>query len=132
MAKRRRPSSPLQRPAAPKLRARLWIDVAGKPAMTDATADLLEQIEACGSLSEAARRLHFSYRRAWMLLDAANRRWSGPLAITATGGKRGGGTRLTPMGIALIHSFRDVQIQLEHLLDHAGAMFNAAAQQAAE
>jgi molybdate transport system regulatory protein len=132
MAKHRRSSPPPKRPVAPKLRARLWIDVAGKPAMTEATADLLEQIEACGSLSEAARRLRFSYRRAWMLVDAANRRWSGPLAITATGGKRGGGTRLTPMGVAVLHSFRDVQIQLDHLLDQAGAMFKAASQQAAE
>ena len=59
--------------------------------MTEAGADLLEQIEATGSLSEAARRLRFSYRRAWMLLDAMNRRWPRPLVTTAVGGKRGGG-----------------------------------------
>ena len=51
-----------------------------------------------GSLSEAARRLHFSYRRAWMLVDAMNRRWPAPLVTLATGGKRGGGARLTDLG----------------------------------
>ena len=59
-------------------------------------ADLLEQIEACGSLSEAARRLHFAYRRAWLLLDAMNRAWPKPVVITATGGQRGGG----PLAVA--------------------------------
>ena len=116
-------------PIKPTLHGRLWVEFAGKPALTDATADLLEQIEATGSLSEAGRRLRFSYRRAWMLLDAANKRWPRPVAVTATGGKHGGGTRLTPLGVAVLHSYRDLQIQLEHLLDTATGTFTAAAQQ---
>jgi molybdate transport system regulatory protein len=116
-------------PAKPALRGRLWVEFGGKPALTEATADLLEQIEATGSLSEAGRRLRFSYRRAWMLLDAANKRWPRPLAVTATGGKQGGGTRLTPLGVAVLHSYRDLQLQLEHLLDTATPTFTAAAQQ---
>ena len=116
-------------PAKPTLRGRLWVEFGGKPALTEATADLLEQIEATGSLSEAGRRLRFSYRRAWMLLDAANKRWPRPLAVTATGGQHGGGTRLTPLGVAVLHSYRDLQLQLEHLLDTATATFAAAAQQ---
>lgn len=65
----------------------MWVDIGGHPALTGAGADLLEQIEACGSLSEAARRLRFSYRRAWMLMDGINRRWARPLVRAATGGK---------------------------------------------
>ncbi len=84
--------------------------------MTEAGADLLEQIEACGSLSEAARRLRFSYRRAWMLIDAMNRRWPRPLVSTATGGRRGGGTRLTESGVLVLRAYRDLQLQMEHLL----------------
>jgi len=96
-------------------------------ALTEAGADLLEQIEACGSLSEAARRLRFSYRRAWMLLDAMNRRWHGPLVLTSIGGKRGGGARLTDLGRNLLHAYRDVQVQIEHALDHATEAMRAAA-----
>src|SRR4051794_7580837 len=82
-----------------RLRGRVWVETArGQPAITDAGADLLEQIEACGSLSEAGRRLRFSYRRAWMLLDAMNRRWPGALVRTAVGGRRGGGAQLTDLG----------------------------------
>jgi len=105
------------------LRARVWVEVDGKPAMTDAGADLLEQIAVCGSLSEAARRLRFSYRRAWMLLDGINRRWPIPLVITATGGKRGGGAQLTELGQQVLGTYRDLQLRLEHLLDSAGDPF---------
>ena len=109
-----------------KLRGRLWVEISGSTALTEAGADLLEQIAACGSLSEAARRLRFSYRRAWMLIDAMNRSWPRPLVKTATGGKRGGGTRLTDLGREILSAYRDLQVQLEHLLDQASPVFFAA------
>ena len=105
------------------LRGQVWVEVRGKPALTEAGADLLDQIEACGSLSAAARRLRFSYRRAWMLLDSMNRRWAEPLVLTATGGHRGGGAELTDLGRHVLRAYRDLQLQLEHLLDTAGDPF---------
>lgn len=105
------------------LRGRVWVEIDGKAAVTDAGADLLEQIGICGSLSEAARRLHFSYRRAWLLLDAMNRRWPGPLVKTATGGQKGGGAKLTELGQHVLGAYRDLQMQVEHLLDAAGDPF---------
>jgi molybdate transport system regulatory protein len=122
-------SSSAQRAAAHRspvhraLRGRIWVESAGLPAITDGGADLLEQIAAAGSLSEAARRLRYSYRRAWMLLDAMNCRWPRPLVVTATGGKRGGGAKLTELGRQVLGAFRDLQLQLEHLLDAAGDPF---------
>ena len=110
---------------SPVLRGRLWLEIARSAAFTEAGADLLEQIAACGSLSEAARRLRFSYRRAWMLIDAMNRHWPRPLVKTAVGGKRGGGTRLTELGRQVLSSYRDLQVQLEHLLDQASPGFLA-------
>jgi len=106
-----------------QLRAKVWVEIAARASMTDAGADLLDQIGVCGSLSEAARRLRFSYRRAWMLLDAMNRSWPRPLVITAIGGKHGGGARLTDYGRHVLRAFRDLQLQLEHLLDSAGDPF---------
>jgi molybdate transport system regulatory protein len=125
--RRRRPTTAV--PSAgdgPTLRAKLWVEWGGAAAMTDDGADLLEQIQACGSLSEAARRLGFSYRRAWMLLDAMNRRWHSPLCATAVGGKRGGGARLTDLGDRALRSYRDLQIQVEHLLERAAKPFRKA------
>jgi molybdate transport system regulatory protein len=106
-----------------RLRGRFWVDIAGVAVFTDASADLLEQIDAHGSLSEAARQLHFSYRRAWLLLDAMNRHWPSPLVQTAIGGHHGGGARLTDLGQEILRAYRDVQLQLEHLLGREVAAF---------
>jgi molybdate transport system regulatory protein len=108
----------------PTLRARVWVETGAGKAITDAGADLLEQIDACGSLSEAARRLRFAYRRAWMLVDSMNRAWPKPLVITATGGKHGGGARLTELGRHVLKTYRGLQLQLEHFLDSAGNPFH--------
>lgn len=106
-----------------KVRARVWIERPGAMLLTEAGADLLEQIHACGSLSEAARRLGFSYRRAWMLVDAMNQRWARPLVIKATGGKRGGGSRVTELGHAAVGSYRELQVQVEAVLDRQRGHF---------
>ncbi|MGC4034184.1 MAG: LysR family transcriptional regulator [Tepidisphaeraceae bacterium] len=120
-----KPNKSARRPKmATSLRGRLWVDAGSKAAFTDATADLLEQIDVCGSLSEAARRLRFAYRRAWLLLDAANHAWPHPLVTTATGGKRGGGCELTEFGRHVLATYRDLQVRLEHLLDEAGDPFS--------
>jgi molybdate transport system regulatory protein len=119
----RRKSADLRPALRPNLRGKLWVEIGKSAALTEAGADLLEQIAACGSLSEAARRLHYSYRRAWLLIDAMNRHWPHPLVTTAVGGERGGGTRITELGSVVLRSYRDLQLQLEHLLDAATEPF---------
>ncbi len=110
-----------RRPA--ELRGKIWVERGGKMALTDAGADLLEQIEACGSLSEAARRLGFAYRRAWLLVDGMNKSWSGKLVTKSTGGKRGGGTEVTELGRRILRSYRDLQLRMEHFLGDAADAF---------
>lgn len=107
------------------LRGHVWVEIDGQAAITDAGADLLDQIITCGSLSEAARRLHFSYRRAWMLLESMNTRWPRRLVETTTGGRRGGGAKVTELGQHVLRAYRDLQMQLEHLLNTAGEGFVA-------
>ena len=74
---------------------------------------LLEQIGRDGSLSQAARDLKMSYRRAWDLLESLNSIFSDPVAVSATGGRGHGGTKLTPFGLELIRLYRtfDAEIQ---------------------
>jgi molybdate transport system regulatory protein len=71
---------------------------------------LLERIGVCGSLSQAARDLGLSYRRAWNLLDDLNHAFAAPVVATATGGVHGGGAQLTRFGKALIARYRKVEI----------------------
>jgi molybdate transport system regulatory protein len=105
------------------LRARIWVEAQGQLALTDAGVDLLEQIAVSGSLSEAARQLRFSYRRAWLLLDSMNKRWPRPLVETAVGGTGGGGARVTELGHQVLRTYRELQLRVEHLLDMAGDPF---------
>jgi molybdate transport system regulatory protein len=70
---------------------------------------LLEAIEQTGSISAAGRKLGMSYRRAWLLVDALNRAFHQPLITTATGGREGGGTALTPVGIDVVRRYRRIE-----------------------
>ena len=60
--------------------------------------DLLEEIERSGSISQAARELGLSYRRAWTLVDTMNKSFKSYLVQGSAGGGKGGGSHLTPLG----------------------------------
>jgi molybdate transport system regulatory protein len=67
---------------------------------------LLEAIAKSGSLSQAARDLDMSYRRAWQLLNSTNASFVDKVAVTSKGGRGGGGASITAFGHALIGSYR--------------------------
>jgi molybdate transport system regulatory protein len=71
--------------------------------------DLLAALALTGSLQKAARAAGYSYKGAWLVLDAANALTHAPLVETATGGVGGGGTRLTAEGQALLAAWRELQ-----------------------
>jgi molybdate transport system regulatory protein len=79
-------------------------------------ADLLDAIAATGSISESARRLGMSYRRAWLLVDTMNRCFREPLVVSATGGSGGGGARVTPFGRQVLACFRAMQKRCDRAL----------------
>jgi molybdate transport system regulatory protein len=80
---------------------------------------LLEQIGHGGSLSQAARDLKMSYRRAWQLLDSVNTTFREPVVVTQKGGRGGGGAILTPFGRALIESYRAFDTEVQALAGRA-------------
>lgn len=67
---------------------------------------LLECIDRAGSLSQAARELGMSYRRAWQLLASLNGSFNEAVVVTAKGGRGGGGARLTRFGLDLVSEYR--------------------------
>lgn len=70
---------------------------------------LLELIEETGSISAAGRAMSMSYRRAWLLVDELNRLFREPVALTAQGGRSGGGASLTPFGKRLVQGYRQME-----------------------
>lgn len=71
--------------------------------------DLLEAIEATGSLTAAAGAIGMSYRRAWWLLEELNRSLRTAAVATAAGGRSGGGSVLTPAGRELLALYRRIE-----------------------
>ncbi|MBC7492180.1 MAG: LysR family transcriptional regulator [Novosphingobium sp.] len=78
-------------------------------AMGPGKADLLDAIIAHGSISAAAKAMGMSYRRAWLLVDAMNRCWTGPLVETVAGGSKERGARVTPLGQDVLQRYRAIQ-----------------------
>jgi molybdate transport system regulatory protein len=70
---------------------------------------LLEAIEATGSITKAARAAGYSYKGAWLLLESAANLAVEPLVTRTTGGRGGGGSRLTPTAHRLLDSWRHLQ-----------------------
>lgn len=75
-------------------------------AMGPGKADLLDAIEATGSISAAARSMNMSYRRAWLLVDTMNRCFAQPLVETHPGGGQQAGARVSEAGMEARAAYR--------------------------
>lgn len=95
---------------------KVWIDNDGK-AFGEGPYQVLKRIETTGSLHKAAFELNMSYRKAWLMIQAIEKRLGFPLLERKVGGVSGGGSHITPEGKKfLVHyeGFRqDVKAALE-------------------
>ncbi len=91
------------------LKPRLRIQFGHAIAIGPGKAELLEHIAETGSISAAARRMNMSYRRAWMLVDTMNQCFKAPVVETATGGKGGGGARISDFGREVLRNYRRME-----------------------
>ena len=90
-------------------RAAIKVDFGTEVRLGPGKVRLLELIAETGSISEAARQMEMSYRRAWLLIDEVNGIFGKPVVETATGGAGGGGAKVTPLGEAVILAFRTIE-----------------------
>lgn len=88
---------------------RLRLVLAPGIALGPGKADLLEGIEATGSIAAAGRGMGMSYKRAWMLVDVMNGDFKAPLVSTMKGGKGHGGAELTPIGQEVLALYRQME-----------------------
>lgn len=91
------------------LQGSVWMTVGGEKFGGAGRIDLLAQIAATGSISQAAKAIKMSYKAAWDAVDAMNNLAGEPLVERLTGGKGGGGTRLTARGEQLVRNFQAVE-----------------------
>lgn len=71
-------------------------------------ADLMELIAETGSISEAAKRMGMSYKRAWGLVQVLNEGFGAPLVEASRGGKEQGAS-LTSAGREVLERYRGMQ-----------------------
>ena len=83
---------------------------------------LLEAIRSTGSISAAARSIGMSYRRAWLLVEEINQTLREPAVTAETGGARGGGAVVTPVGEKVVGLYRAIESQARAA---AGNVFRA-------
>ncbi|NOT10493.1 MAG: TOBE domain-containing protein [Methylococcaceae bacterium] len=72
---------------------------------------LLRAIDQSGSINQAAKQVDLSYKGAWQMIERANNFAPKVLISTATGGSKGGGTKLTAAGLALLKLFTRLEQQ---------------------
>jgi len=77
---------------------------------------LLLSIEETDSLTQAAKRLGISYRNAWGRIRRIEASTGKQILETTSGGATGGGSRLTPEGVALCKEYRSVRKYLSSVL----------------
>lgn len=92
-----------------QIRGRIWLTRDGKNILGRGRVELLEHIQATGSISQAARAMKMSYKAAWDAVNTMGNALDTPLVSTSTGGKGGGGARLTAEAVALIDQFHRIE-----------------------
>lgn len=90
------------------IRSKVWIERGDDVVLSDWRVELLEAIDAQGSLRRAAELLDVPYRTAWDRVKATEAELGVRLLETESGGADGGGSRLTPAGRDVCRRFRRV------------------------
>lgn len=95
-----------------QVRSKIWIENAGKIALSGLRVQLLEAIRETGSLMAASRKMGWPYRRAWEKVREMEQNLGVQLIVTEMGGYGGGGgSRLTEAAEEYIRRY--------HLFAHA-------------
>jgi molybdate transport system regulatory protein len=90
----------------------VWMTVGGENFGGTGRITLLAAIAESGSITRAAKSINMSYKAAWDAVDNMNNLAGEPLVERVSGGKGGGGTRLTARGAQLVENFK--LIEREH------------------
>jgi molybdate transport system regulatory protein len=104
-----------------KMIGRFGIELDADSFLGDTRIRLLEAIETCGSISQAAKEVPLSYKAAWDAVDAMNNLAEFPLVERVVGGRHGGGTVLTDYGRRVVAVYRAMETEYQLALDRVAA-----------
>ena len=85
--------------------------------MGEGSASLLDAIDKLGSISQASKKVHISYKKAWKIIKDIEMFTGETLIISKKGGTHGGGTTLTDVGKALLSEYMRINKKIKNCLD---------------
>jgi molybdate transport system regulatory protein len=106
-----------------KIDGRFWLTKEGQSFLGSGRIELLEKIDQTGSINAAAKEMKMSYKAAWERINGMNALADQSLIERTTGGRGGGGTKLTPYARELIttfHRFNELHRQFIDRFSEAG------------
>jgi molybdate transport system regulatory protein len=77
---------------------------------------LLQAVAREGSITAGAKAVGLTYKAAWDALDAMTNLFGRPLLETWSGGRAGGGARLTATGVRVIEAFGRLEAEMARVL----------------
>jgi molybdate transport system regulatory protein len=107
-----------------EIRSKIWIERRGRGnvVLSEWRVELLEAIDAHGSLSRAAEALDIPYRTAWERVKATESEIGFRLLDSESGGLDGGGSSLTPQARELCRRFRRISGGIQELVSRRFAV----------
>lgn len=91
----------------------LWLEINGRVALSIWRVDLLQAVGQTGSISAAAEQIGVHYRTAWQKIHEMESRLGVQLVETQTGGRGGGGAKLTEAAESYIERFNQLAADVE-------------------
>lgn len=107
-----------------ELRVRYWIYLDGDKFFGLGRAQLLKHIHESGSISNAAKAMGMSYKKAWAMVDDMNTKGTEPYVIAKKGGQKGGGTELTEAGKKMVESYDNLNRKLAAVIEEEKDILN--------
>jgi len=95
---------------------KIWLEVNNVKVLGPGRVELLERINASGSIRQAAFQMEMSYRQAWNLIKQINSHFTIPVVMSHRGGKGGGNAIVSQGGLELIKQFHALQKKFELFL----------------
>jgi len=101
-----------------KVNGKLWLESEGERFFGPGPLELLEQIEETGSISNAAKAMNMSYKKAWELINHLNAQTNFPIVVPQAGGEKGGGSTLTCEALELIKYYKALRKRFKTFLEN--------------
>ena len=99
-----------------KLAYKIWLDSEGKT-FGDGPYELLCLVGKTGSLHQAAIQMKMSYRKAWLLIQAMEKRLGFIILERQVGGISGGGSKITEQGQEFMKRYNTFRLEASRALE---------------